>query len=121
MLKCPPVGLGINVVVGGRSDRWSAAERRRLAEAERGSAASAAPTAAAPAETSSSSSSSLLFPPPPRHLRRGSLKVHVLPQAGHWVHVDDQEGLLRLLVPAVAEVAAGKALRAAAAVGSERE
>ena len=121
LLKCPPVGLGINVVVGGRSDRWSAAERRRLAEAERGSAASAAPTAAAPAETSSSSSSSLLFPPPPRHLRRGSLKVHVLPQAGHWVHVDDQEGLLRLLVPAVAEVAAGKALRAAAAVGSERE
>lgn len=109
LLRCPPVGLGINVVVGGRSDRWSAAERRRLEEAEKGSAASAAPVAQGDDEEGS------LSPP---SLRRGSLKVHVLPKAGHWVHVDDQEGLLGLLVPAVAEVAAAKALRAWAAAES---
>lgn len=95
LLRCPPVGLGINVVVGGRSDRWSAAERRRLQEAEAASSSTAAPVGA---ESES---------------QRGSLKVHLLPKAGHWVHVDDQEGLLALLVPAVAEVAAAKALKAA--------
>ena len=37
LLRCPPPGMAINVVVGGRSDRWSQAERRRLAEAREGS------------------------------------------------------------------------------------
>jgi len=126
LLRSPPPGLGINVVVGGRSDRWSSAERTRLAEAERAAAAaSAAAAAAAPAcgegegagggESCSPSSS---FPSSSSSRRRGSLKVHLLPEAGHWVHVDDQEGLLRLLIPAVAEVAAAKALRAAAAAAA---
>ena len=105
------MGLGINVVVGGRSDRWSQAERRRLAEAERGSAANAAPAGGEEEDEGGAANGGSL----PARLRRGSLKVHVLPEAGHWVHVDDPEGLLRLLVPAVAEVAAAKALRAAAA------
>lgn len=29
---------------------------------------------------------------------RGVLEVHELPEAGHWVHVDDPEGLMRVLV-----------------------
>ena len=98
LLRCPPVGLGINVVVGGRSDRWSAAERRRLHEAEAASSINAAPVAEEKREN--------------QNHQRGSLKVHLLPKAGHWVHVDDQEGLLALLIPAVAEVAAAKALKA---------
>jgi pimeloyl-ACP methyl ester carboxylesterase len=30
--------------------------------------------------------------------RRGAIELHVLPNAGHWLHVDDPEGLLGLLV-----------------------
>jgi esterase len=31
----------------------------------------------------------------------GAVRVHELPNAGHWVHVDDPEGLLSLLRPAL--------------------
>ena len=31
------------------------------------------------------------------------LKVHVLPEAGHWVHVDDLEGLLQLMEKGLSE------------------
>jgi esterase len=30
--------------------------------------------------------------------RAGSIELHVLPNAGHWLHVDDPDGLLALLV-----------------------
>ena len=89
LLRHPPPGLALRVVVGGASDRWSAAERERLAEAQAGSAAAAAAVALSAGGA------------PP-----GSLDVHVLEKAGHWVHSDDPEGLLGLLVPRVAELAA---------------
>ena len=28
----------------------------------------------------------------------GAIELHVLPNAGHWLHVDDPEGLLALLI-----------------------
>ena len=111
LLRCPPAGLDLHVVVGGKSDRWSSAERRRLEEAEKSSAASAAPVSGREEGGGDGGEKE-------GGARRGSLKVHLLPKAGHWVHVDDQDGLLRLLVPAVAEVAVAKALKAAAAATS---
>jgi pimeloyl-ACP methyl ester carboxylesterase len=30
--------------------------------------------------------------------RTGAIDLHVLPDAGHWLHVDDPEGLLALMV-----------------------
>jgi hypothetical protein len=30
---------------------------------------------------------------------QGQVKLHCLEQAGHWIHVDDLEGVLRLLAP----------------------
>lgn len=29
----------------------------------------------------------------------GTLKTHVLPNAGHWVHVDNPHGLLDMMLP----------------------
>lgn len=37
------------------------------------------------------------------------LQVHVLPEAGHWLHVDDPTGVLALLTPAVQQLVADKA------------
>jgi pimeloyl-ACP methyl ester carboxylesterase len=33
-----------------------------------------------------------------RRFARPGLQLHVLPEAGHWVHVDDPDGLHRLLL-----------------------
>lgn len=87
LLHHPPPGLALHVVVGGASDRWSRAELDRLEAAVEG-----APAAAASAAASAGGS-------PP-----GSLTVHTLPGAGHWVHVDAPGGLLDLLTPDVAAI-----------------
>lgn len=64
VLEQPSVPRQTHVVIGGRSDTVSEADRARLA-----SIAS----------------------------RETSLHVHELPRAGHWVHVDDPEGLLSIV------------------------
>ena len=56
-----------DVIIGGRSQVWSAASRTRLE----------ALAAQKPA---------------------GTLRVHVLPEAGHWLHVDDPQGVRRALI-----------------------
>lgn len=35
---------------------------------------------------------------------KGSVAVHVLPNAGHWVHVDNPKGLLEILAPKIASI-----------------
>lgn len=34
----------------------------------------------------------------------GKVSVHVLPNAGHWVHVDNPKGLLEIVPPRVASL-----------------
>lgn len=43
------------------------------------------------------------FPPPTRtRARRTNVHLHMLADAGHWVHVDDLDGMLRLMGPTFA-------------------
>lgn len=42
-----------------------------------------------------------------RAVARGSVVEHVLPEAGHWLHTDDPEGLFRALLPALAALEGG--------------
>lgn len=35
---------------------------------------------------------------------KGKVSVHVLPNAGHWVHVDNPKGLLEIVAPKVASL-----------------
>ncbi len=71
-LEDPARRARVDVLRGGRSDRWSDAELAR-------------------------------FVGPPR------LALHLLPDAGHWVHVDDPDGLLRVLVAGLRPLAGGDA------------
>lgn len=34
----------------------------------------------------------------------GKVSVHVLPNSGHWVHVDNPEGLLEIIAPKLASL-----------------
>jgi pimeloyl-ACP methyl ester carboxylesterase len=34
----------------------------------------------------------------PSDPRRGRVRVHTLPNSGHWVHVDNPEGLRQILL-----------------------
>ncbi|GIL50107.1 hypothetical protein Vafri_6425 [Volvox africanus] len=81
VLEKPPHGTAVHLVQGARSDRWPEAMQRRLNQA----AAAAAATGA-----------------PPLGSEGGSFDHHVLERAGHWLHVDNPEGLLRLVLPHLA-------------------
>jgi len=70
LLEHPPPGVEVHIVRAANSDRWSKRELSQLDELERKSGN-------APGE--------------------GSLKVHVLPHAGHWLHVENPTGLLDLI------------------------
>ncbi|XP_002969815.2 protein ABHD11 [Selaginella moellendorffii] len=72
LLENPPAGSDIGIVRAGRSDRWTPEIIARLEELSR----------AAPDDG-----------------RRGSVTYRVLENAGHWVHADNPEGLLELLLP----------------------
>jgi len=64
MVEAPPARCTLDLVIGGRSDVFSAADRDR---AERIAA------------------------------QNSRVSVHVIEEAGHWVHVDSADALLRLL------------------------
>jgi pimeloyl-ACP methyl ester carboxylesterase len=64
LLTAPPPGIGLHVVIGGRSMSISASDRERLQQAA----------------------------------EQDAIELLELPEAGHFLHVDDPEGLLRLVV-----------------------
>ena len=71
LLEHPPKGLEIAIVRAERSDRWDADVINRLERlASREGNGSA-----------------------------GKVSVHVLPNSGHWVHVDNPKGLLEIVAP----------------------
>lgn len=65
VIEAPPPGLALNLVVGGKSRVFDAAELARATTA---------------AQRSS-----------------GRVAVHTLPQAGHWVHIDEPDRLFALM------------------------
>ena len=39
-----------------------------------------------------------------RNASEGTVSVHLLPNAGHWVHVDNPKGLLDIVAPKLASL-----------------
>lgn len=76
LLAAPPAGVSINVVRALRSDRWDDATLERLQAAARGAARPEA--------------------------GRGVTRVWEVPDAGHWLHVDNLPGVLAVMAPALA-------------------
>ena len=76
LLEGPPRGTEISIVRAENSDRWEPDVIQRL-------------------ERLSSR---------PRDKSKGKLSVHVLPNAGHWVHVDNPKGLLDIMGPNIASL-----------------
>ncbi|KAL5227882.1 hypothetical protein ABZP36_016147 [Zizania latifolia] len=71
LLEQPPKGLDIAIVQAERSDRWHPDDVQRLkALSKREDKPDA-----------------------------GKVSLHVLPNAGHWVHVDNPKGLLEIMAP----------------------
>lgn len=76
LLEHPPQGMEIDIVRAEKSDRWDPDVLQRLEGlASRG-----------------------------RDGREGKVFVHVLPNSGHWVHVDNPKGLLEILSPKLASI-----------------
>lgn len=73
LLDPPPRGTRVHVVIGGRSAAFDDADRARALELQ------------------------ARIPP-----TDGSVRVSVLEGAGHWVHIDDPDGLRSVLVEALA-------------------
>lgn len=74
LLEQPPNGVEIDIVRAEKSDRWDSDIIQQL---ERLASRRAAET-------------------------KGKVFVHVLPNAGHWVHVDNPKGLLEIVAPKIA-------------------
>ncbi|KAG2430691.1 hypothetical protein HYH02_013688 [Chlamydomonas schloesseri] len=95
-LEQPPPGTAIHLVRGGRSDRWPEDQQRRLqqalaaaaAHAQAGTAAAGGAGVGAGAGTGAAAAAA-----------GGTFDLHVLPRAGHWLHVDDPNGLMQLVLP----------------------
>lgn len=74
LLEHPPKGMEIAIVRAENSDRWDSNVIQRLESlATRGGDGS-----------------------------EGKVSVHVLPNSGHWVHVDNPKGLLEMIAPKLA-------------------
>ncbi|KAL8140980.1 hypothetical protein V2J09_007001 [Rumex salicifolius] len=76
LLERPPKGTEISIVRAENSDRWDSGVIQRLESLSRR----------------------------PRDESKGKLSVHVLPKAGHWVHVDNPKGLLDMMAPKIASL-----------------
>ncbi|KAL2509115.1 alpha/beta-hydrolase superfamily protein [Forsythia ovata] len=77
LLEHPPKGMEIAIVRAENSDRWDSDVIKQLESL----------AAKRVDET------------------EGKVSVHVLPNAGHWVHVDNPKGLLEIVAPKVASLA----------------
>lgn len=78
LIQHPPPGFDLHVVRASKSERWTAtsvALMQRAAEAHR-------------------------RPTP----HSGTFHYHELPNSGHWVHVDNPQGLMDMIVPCLAHV-----------------
>ncbi|KAL0347025.1 UNVERIFIED_CONTAM: 40S ribosomal protein S14-3 [Sesamum calycinum] len=82
LLDHTPKGMEIDIVRAEKSDRWNQDVIRQL---EHLSAKGV-------------------------NKNEGKVSVHVLPNAGHWVHVDNPKGLLDIIAPKVASIVAAKAM-----------
>ncbi|XP_031258341.1 protein ABHD11-like [Pistacia vera] len=71
LLEHPPLGMEIDIVRAEKSDRWQPDTIQRL----EGLASRV------------------------RDGTEGKVSMHVLPNSGHWVHVDNPKGLLEILAP----------------------
>lgn len=76
LLEHPPKGMEIGLVVAEKSDRWDPDLIQRL-------------------ESLSSRT---------RDESEGKFSLHVLPNSGHWVHVDNPKGLLEIVTPRMASL-----------------
>lgn len=76
LLEHPPQGMEITIVRAENSDRWDPDVIQRL-------------ESLAAREGNGS---------------EGKVSVHVLPKAGHWVHVDNPKGLLDIVAPKLASL-----------------
>ena len=77
LLEHPPKGMEISILRAENSDRWDSDVVQRLESLAR------------------------------RHVddSEGKFSLHVLPNAGHWVHVDNPKGLLDIVAPKIASLA----------------
>ena len=76
LLQSPPEGVNIHIVRAANSDRFSRTELEQLEGVGKGNASG-----------------------------EGRVHVHVLPDAGHWLHVENPEGLLKIISPSLAAAA----------------
>lgn len=77
LLEHPPKGMEIAIVRAENSDRWDLDVIKQLESLA---------TTKRVDET------------------EGKVSVHVLPNAGHWVHVDNPKGLLEIVAPKIASL-----------------
>ncbi|KAL5808738.1 hypothetical protein ACOSQ3_029429 [Xanthoceras sorbifolium] len=76
LLEHPPQGTEIAIVRAEKSDRWDPDVIQRLeSRASEGGDG-----------------------------REGKVSVHILPNSGHWVHVDNPKGLLEIMAPKIASI-----------------
>ncbi|KAL9227695.1 hypothetical protein vseg_003352 [Gypsophila vaccaria] len=76
LLEHPPKGTEISIVRAENSDRWDPHIIQRLE----------------------------MLANKERDESEGKFSLHVLPKAGHWVHVDNLKGLLEILAPKIASL-----------------
>lgn len=74
LLEHPPKGMEIDIVRAEKSDRWDPETVQRL-------------------ESLASREQGDFG---------GKVAFHILPEAGHWVHVDNPKGLLKIVGPKIA-------------------
>lgn len=76
LLEHPPRGMEISIVQAENSDRWDPHVIQKLESLARKE----------------------------RDGSEGKFSLHVLPKAGHWVHVDNPKGLLEIIAPRIASL-----------------
>ncbi|KAK0584625.1 hypothetical protein LWI29_016230 [Acer saccharum] len=76
LLEHPPQGMEIAIVRAEKSDRWDPDVIQRL-ESQASEGGDGA---------------------------EGKVSVHILPNSGHWVHVDNPQGLLEIMAPKIASI-----------------